>query len=270
MFGERTFGQPIRPPQPRFSQGIERSPDGVFQGIRPPGTADFPRSQATREAREFRYQEWLIPEGERFRPLPDTLSPEMSATPWSMPPAPPELSPTPSSEIQRGEQAFEEVTGQPAGVGESSEIVPPAGVEAPGAGPGIPADVPNPLPAPTRWLNSTRAPTRDHALPADTLRSHRRSVTHTNWREEVKSYLQQTERSRVVTGPAWVALLEERVSRAIGPAAVEPIRLSIQGGTATVEGKVTSQEAADLVVRLLLLEPGIWEVVSRLEVVRPQ
>ncbi len=273
MFGERVLGQPIRPPQPRFSQSIERTPDGVFQGIRPPGSGAYSRSETAREAREFRYREWLTPEGNFFRSTPELPSGEgVVALPNSIFPTP---QPTP---FPPGEGMTPEVFGTGEGAenqttSEASAVM--DGIPEGGTGEAQPGLSVAPwemnqgtdLPPPTRWINSTRAPSQREGAFLDNATRSRRSLLPTDWREELRHYQELSDRRRVLAGPAWEAYLAERLSRILGPHQLAPIRVLIRGETAFLEGKISSQAPVDLAVRVLLLEPGIWQVVSRLEVV---
>ena len=274
MFGERILGQPIRPPQPRFSQGIERSPDGTFQGIRPPGSITYPRTEALREARQFRAREWLTPQGNWGAGQEPTIRssvpefppviPESTATNTPESQLPVEFLPTeapPSGEALPGE-----------GV-RSTEVSPEVGAEIGEARPaegvaGSPSPLESSLPAPSRWVNSTRPPRKGLSQEELISRSNR-LIPAENWREAIQSFVEERARGWHISGRAWENVLAERIIRALPNEIVGPIRVTVRGGVAILEGTVRTEEAKSLASRMLLLEPGIWQVDNRLVVVGP-
>lgn len=274
MFGERVLGQPIRPPQPRFSQGIERTPDGTFQGVRPPGSAGYPRSEATRQAREFRYREWLTPEGNWVSPSWEAPPSTQSENLWlpgprwqeglAMPPSP-EVAPVLPPEASSGNTLEAASSGAVSGESATGEA------QLNGSVPSVPGpgEAPPELPAPSRWVNSVRAPRTGGTTLPEVAGRETRLLTQTNWRQEIQRFLQDVERRRVFAGEAWESHLATRVSHALGSASAGSIRVRVEGGRAFLQGKVTSREAAQLAARILLLEPGVWEVVNQLEVTSP-
>ncbi len=274
MFGERILGQPIRPPQPRFSQGIERSPDGTFQGIRPPGSVGYPRAEALREARQFRAREWLTPQGNwglgqeptTWSSVPEVLPLIPESTGANTPESQLPMEPLPSETPSLGEA----VSGE--GV-RSTEVSPEAGLETGEAGlaegvPGTPSSPESSLPEPSRWVNSTRPPRKGMSQEELISRSNR-LIRAENWREAIQSFLEEKTRSWHISGRAWENVLAERIIRALPNEIVRPVRVSVQGGIAVVEGTVRTEEAKSLVGSMLLLEPGIWQVDNRLVVGGP-
>ncbi|MCS7237477.1 MAG: BON domain-containing protein [Thermoguttaceae bacterium] len=281
MFGERVLGEPIRPPQPRFSQGIERTPDGIFQGIRPPGSGGYPRSEAARQAREFRYREWLTPEGNwsTFTPgaaevaVPNAwVSPPTAWQERAVPSAPSEgVAPAPAeSPVTPGPEAPGE--SGPAPVIQEAESMggtPPAGAAGPTESAAGGREMTPELPPPSRWVNSTRAPRANEKSFVQPPGRVSRLLSQVGWREEIQQFKRDIERGRVLGGQAWESILSERVTRALGAKSVGGVRVRVEGGRAILDGRVTSSEAAQLAGRIVLLEPGIWEVVNRLEVTPP-
>jgi len=272
IFGERILGQPIRPPQPRFSQGIERSPDGTFQGIRPPGSAGYPRSEATREAREFRAREWLTPSGNWDLGERTSAGPAM---PEVLPPPPQPLG-TNSPENQGLQEAAPEGLAPPAELSPEAPAAATPGmsegeVGSASAGPTEGASLPNiPLeaPVPSRWVNSTRASGKQTSGQELSSRA-KQLVPAENWREAIKGYLDEKARAWPISGKIWEEIVAQRIIRALPSEVVGPLRVSVREGIAVVEGKVRSEEAKSIAGRILLLEPGIWQVDNRLVVASP-
>jgi hypothetical protein len=274
MFGERILGQPIRPPQPRFSQGIERSPDGTFQGIRPPGSVSYPRAEAFREARQFRAREWLTPRGNWGLGQEPT-------TRWSVPefvPALPESTGANTAENQLPMESLPSDT-PPSGEAVSGEGVQPTDVSleagwetgeaglAEGVSGATPSSEPS-LPAPSRWVNSTRAPRKEMSQEELISRSNR-LIPAEKWRDAIQSFLEETARSWHISGRVWENVLAQRIVRALPNEIVSPVRVTVREGVAILEGTVRTEEAKSLAGRMLQLEPGIWQVDNRLVVAGP-
>jgi hypothetical protein len=268
MFGERILGQPIRPPQPRFSQGIERSRDGMFQGIRPPGSVVYPRSEAAREAREFRSREWLTPEGNWSWPRESPATQWVEPYPATQAPLPPAGAAEVSGESSAGETpaasaAVESQTASPGESPSSEAETAPAGER-----PAVPVQGEASLPPPSRWVNSTQAPRRTASTATSQSRS-RQLVPAENWREVIRSYLRESAEARLWGAGLWEKHLAERLNRALEDRVVGPLRVTVQQGVATLEGKVRGTETPGLAARILMLEPGIFAVDNRLEVLSP-
>lgn len=268
LFGDREFGQPLKPRTSQFGSGLERGPSGNFVGRTNSSRATTFRSKSPAEPQTTP----LIPP-EAYYLEPDMVPAYLAE----------QARRAAEMQAQAQSQAAAPVPGQPAPYPPEQPILP----EQPPL-PGMPTLEPGMTreqlqSSPDRWFRGGTNPAQpgQPTPPAGPAQPGQPGAAAplTPPPAMQRSYLPRptlgptgTLGAPPVGGPMAVNAtpLGMRITRQLGPRALSPISAVYQGDTVTLQGRVAADSDRAVAEQIARFEPGVRRVVNQLSVEAPQ